>query len=97
MLSLVHKSTNILTATLTDSSGSAVAGATVTVTILDLDGTEIVSGAIMVGQGDGTYDYTVANTLLSTPGVRYRAQVTAVSGTSTRYAEVELTSRVDAT
>ena len=95
MLTAFHKSTIILTATLTNAAGTALTGATVTVTILDMDGTALVTGATMVDQSDGTYDFTIINTLLPTAGDTYTAQITAVSGTNTRFAEVPIKTEVD--
>lgn len=95
-LTVNFKSTATLTATLTDSAGTAVTGAAVTVTIVDKKGTELVTDGDMADQADGTYDYTIANTLLPVAGQTYTAQITAVSGGNTRYAEIKLDNTVDA-
>ena len=88
VLSVFHKSHNIIRATLEDSAGAAVTGAVVTITIRDKSGTALVTGATMVDGSDGTYDYTASNTVLPTVNEIYKAEITAVSGGNTRYAEV---------
>ena len=96
MLTQFHKSTGTLTATVTDVDGVAASGATVTVTIVDHAGTALVTDAAMADQSDGTYDYTISNTLLAVADRVYTAQITAVSGGSTRYAEIKITTEIDA-
>ncbi len=96
MLKVFFKSHNTITATLTNLAGAAVAGATVTITIRDKAGTALVTGGTMVDQADGDYDFTSTNVLLPTENEIYRAEVTAVSGGSTRYAEVALKNTLDA-
>ena len=95
MLLAFHKSHNLLTATLTDSAGASVSSATVTVTIRNKAGTALVTAATMVDQSDGTYNYSMSNTLLPTEGEIYKAEITSVSGGNTRYAEVPIKNILD--
>ncbi len=95
MLLAFHKSTNVLIATLTDSAGTGITGATVTVTILDKAGAALVTGQTMVDQSDGTYEYIMSNVLLPTEDEIYRAQVTAVKSADTRYAEIPIKNLLD--
>ena len=78
--------TGKLTATLTDDTGLAVVGATVELTLLDEQRSELV-GVVwpiaMTDEADGTYTAkvnTVAQPLALTPGTRLIARVVAVNG-----------------
>lgn len=103
MLVYYYLSTHTLQATLTDSSGNAVSGATVTAVILKDDGvTQLfpATGSIsMSDQGGGVYG--AANNLPSTlnvkPGQRLRAAITSIAASIKRYAEAEIIVEVDRT
>ena len=95
MLKAFHKSHNTLRAELTSPTGAAITGATVTADIKDKAGGAVATGVSLAEQGDGIYDFIMSNTLLPTENEIYRAEVTAVSGASTRYAEVGIKNIVD--
>lgn len=95
MITTLHQSTNVLTATLTDANGDPVTGATVTVTISEADGTVLEDAASMNDEDDGTYTYTIAWNLLTTPGGTYFAAVKAVSGGNTRSARIKISNQWD--
>lgn len=84
------KSDNEITATVTDSGGSAVTGATVTLTLEDPSGSEVVSSQSMSDDGGGDYTYTVADDTMTEKNAIYVAKITAQSGGNQRYAEVDL-------
>lgn len=97
----------VLTHTLTDSAGDAVSGATVTVTITDsqvtdwLNGDTPPSGSVLLedqamnDESDGTYTYTVADTLLTVPGASYYAHIVAISGGLQQYTRVRIEPTID--
>ena len=95
MLLAFHKSHNTIVATLTDVDGLAVTGATVTVTIKDKAQTALATDQPMVDQADGTYEFVSNNSLLPTEDEIYKAEITAVSGGNTRYAEVAIKNILD--
>ena len=95
-LTAFHKSSTTLIATLKTAAGVLTSGATVTVTINDASGTALVTGATMLDQSDGTYEYDISNTLLPTENEIYRAEITAVNSGLTRYSEVSLKNILDA-
>ena len=96
-LLIFHKSTGVLTAHITDDNGADVDSATVTVTIVPDDGgAALVTAASMAFDVAGKYDYTISNTLLPNANRDYVAQVTAVDSGNTRYAEVTISSVIDA-
>lgn len=91
MLTAYNASTATLSATVTDTAGDAVSGATVTVTIADRDGTALATGETMTEAGStGVYSYTIAYNLLPTVGQRYTATITAISGSNRRTATVTI-------
>lgn len=91
------QSTGILEATLTDADGDAVTDATITVTISDRAGTDLVTGASAPHDSGGVYKYTIADDLLPLAGAMYLAKVTAVSGSNQRYAERTIHNKLDRT
>ena len=95
MLNVLFKSHNVLRATLTDSAGATVTGSTVLVTITDKSGTALVTAATMVDGSDGTYDYTISNSLLPTLGEIYIAKITSTKSGDIRYVEISLKNVLD--
>lgn len=89
------QSTATLTVTLTTVAGEAVTGATVTLTLLDEDGTAVVEDASVTETGGGEYTYTIADDLLDTRNHVYVAQITATSGSVQRYTEIPIRTAVD--
>ncbi|HKI82164.1 MAG TPA: hypothetical protein VKA04_10995 [Pseudodesulfovibrio sp.] len=92
MLTHYDQSTGTLTATVTDSNGTALTGGTVTLTIVDATGAEVAGDtwpATMTDQSDGTYTYTIASDLLS-ENQKYLAQITASKSSIDRYGEFEI-------
>lgn len=94
-LKAMFNSDNDLVATLTDESGNAVTGATLTVSIDDPDGTEIVTDAAMSDDGSGEYSYRIGPDQLTEKNDWYTAKVTAKSGGNQRYAEVDILNEPD--
>lgn len=73
-----------------DSSGQAVAGATVTVTFVTLAGVAVAGQAwplALSDQGDGSYVGTLTHALQVTKADKMRAQITAIKGSARAYAE----------
>lgn len=96
MLTAYHASTSVLSATLTDAAGTAVTGATVTVTITNKSGTALATGQAMVEDGStGVYEYTIADDLLPTASQKYSATITAVKDSNQRQATVTIYSQKD--
>ena len=96
MLTVYYASTSTLTATLTDSSGVAVTGATLALTIKRV-GAAIAGETWPVSMTDaglGTYTYTVADDLLDR-GRTYTACILATKAGVSRYAEVPILVVVD--
>ena len=96
MLTAYYKSTGTLTATLTNESGVAVTGATLTVTIARSGKalTGVAWPVTMTEAGGGAYTYTVPATLLAL-NATYVAQITAIRAGVQRYAEVLISCVVD--
>jgi hypothetical protein len=97
MLTIYALSTGTMTATLTNESGIAVTGATVTLT-LQYAGADVAGVAWPVTMTDasaGAYTYTVPATIL-TAGRTYLAKVTAVKTGVQRYAEIQVRCSIDA-
>lgn len=89
MLTHYSGSTGTLKATITDASGNAVTGSTVTVSITDWSGSAVASGSMVEVGSTGVHTYTIAHGLLS-EGRKYFADVLAINGSNRRRARVTI-------
>lgn len=94
-LKALFNSDNDLVATLTDESGDPVTGATLTVTLVDPDGSEVVADASMSEDGSGEYSYRIGPDVLTQNNAWYTAKVTAEASGNQRYAEVPILNETD--
>ncbi len=98
MLVYLYLSSNVFSAYVTDENGTAVPGATVTMTLLTSADVEVVGEtwpATMVEDDPGYYKFTPAYDIQVNPNKTYKAEIKVTSGALHHYSLVDVRCKVD--